>query len=209
MFSRLVVLFALACIAIVQCAGRVDDSWGNLRIVTKDREYVVVLHDRRCVRGFVSANDQELSVMDGSGSRLIKRDDILRVSDTWGSNARDTVFSGRSSWTDVQDADPRGREYLRVVTTRGEEWTPKQPKVADLFISGDGRTVQKTDVRSVQYVRFVPMTSKEEYVHHENVDLLAPRLWFGGLMMPRINVLLYDSARPEDNSGIACLSDQQ
>lgn len=99
---------------------------------------------------------------------------------------------------------PRSPEYLQIVAKRGEEWKWKQPTILDDSVASDGKTIAKADIRYVFLVRFKPLTKSEEYLHQESADLLAPRLWFDGLMLGRITVLLYNSALPEDNSPVGC-----
>ena len=108
---------------------------------------------------------------------------------------------------DVKDADPKGSEYLHIVTKIGAERKWRQPKVTDDSISFEGEILPKSDIRYVSYVRFKPLTKSEEYVHHENLDLLAPRLWFGGFALGKISVLIYDAKVTEDNSPAECRAD--
>jgi hypothetical protein len=93
---------------------------------------------------------------------------------------------------------------LDIVTKSGEEWKWKQPTIAEDSLIFEGKTVAKANVRYISYVRFKPLTKSEEYFHHKNVDLFAPRLWFNALMLGRISVLLYNSELAEDNSPAGC-----
>ena len=144
-------------------------------------------------------------VRDSGKDILIQRTDVLRVSDNdLYAGARDIVFSGRSSWNDVKDAGPRGAEYLHIITKHGEEWKWQKPTVSDDSVTSEGKRVAKADVRYISYARSKPLTRREEYVGHENVDWLAPRLWFNGLMLGKISVLLFDADLTEDNSPVGC-----
>jgi len=104
----------------------------------------------------------------------------------------------------VKEAGPRSTEFLRIVTKRGEEWRWEQPTISDDSVLFEDKNIAKANIRYVSYVRFKPLTRREEYVHHENVDLLAPRLWFNYLMLGKIGVLLYNSDLAEDNSPVGC-----
>lgn len=187
-------------------AADIEDGWRNLKRVTRDRLYAVVLHDGHCAKGFlVSANDQVIVVRDSAKDVVIKRADALRVSDdNLHAGAHDTVFSGRSSWSDVMAADPKGPGYLHISMKGGEELKWSKPTVSDGSLSFEGRKVAKTEVRYVSYVRLKPLTRSEQYVSHENVDWLAPRLWFNYLMLGKISVLLYNAELVEDNSPAGC-----
>jgi hypothetical protein len=90
------------------------------------------------------------------------------------------------------------------VTKRDEQRRFEWPEILDDRIIFKGKELEKADVATVSYIRFKPLTSREEYVHHENVDLLAPRLWFKGLLLGKISVTFYDSAMAEDNWALVC-----
>ncbi len=176
---RAAVIAALAfSLAGSLCAADVEDGWSNIRRVTRDRFYAVVLRDGRCESGsLVSANDQAIVIGDSGKERVIRRTDVLRVSDdSLYADTRDTVFSARSSWLDVKDVGPKGTEYLHILTKHGEEWKWQKPTVSDDSVSFEGR----------------------------KVDWLAPRLWFNGLILGKISVLLYNSELAEDNSSVRC-----
>jgi hypothetical protein len=68
----------------------------------------------------------------------------------------------------------------------------------------EARDVPKVDVKTVSFVRFKPMTSTEQWYDTEGAVILAPRLWFEGLMLGKISVTLYNSAMTEDNSKLGC-----
>jgi hypothetical protein len=92
---------------------------------------------------------------------------------------------------DVLAAAPSPAEWLRV-TTKQVNW--KEPAAS----------LTKDDVQSVSYVRFSPYTDREADLIREDVRLLAPQLWFRGLMLGKISVKLYDSSMPENNSALGC-----
>jgi hypothetical protein len=153
----------------------------------------------------VSANDQAVVIRDSGNDVIIKRADVLRVSDDDShAGPHDTVFSGRSSWSDVKAADPKGPEYLHILMKGGEELKWAKPTVSDDSVSFEGRTIAKAEVRYVSYVRLKPITRYEEHVAHENVNWLAPRLWFNYLMLGKISVLIYSAELAEDNSPAGC-----
>ena len=76
------------------------DGWGNLKRVTHDRPYVVVLRDGHCQYGTLSSvGDQAMVLATYSGiGVLIKRAQIRRVADDPTAPERGAVYSGRSSW---------------------------------------------------------------------------------------------------------------
>jgi hypothetical protein len=156
-------------------------DWDNLKEITKDRGYAVILRDGRCVKGRIVSSDDRQVVF---GAEKISREAVLRITDGTGL-AHDAVYSGRSSWSDVAAASPQASEYLRVVTKRGEQFKWKRPTIS-----------AKGEVRTISFFRFKPLTSTEEYFSHENVDYLSPRLRFTGLLLGKIEA--------EDNSAVAC-----
>jgi hypothetical protein len=68
----------------------------------------------------------------------------------------------------------------------------------------DGARIGKSEVTRGYYVRLAPASEWEHHVAHENVTLLAPRSWFDYALFPRIKVLLYDDALPQENVKITC-----
>jgi hypothetical protein len=133
-------------------------------------------------------------------SAIALRADVLSVTDArWPI----PVYSGRSSWADVK-ASGGGR--LVIVTKGGKRQEWDDAAISDDSISLKGKMLAKADVATISYLRFRPLTDSEEYVHHENVDFLAPRLWFRGLMLGKISVKLYDASMVEDNSDVGCVA---
>jgi hypothetical protein len=204
LFASVLVTMSLA---FGQMPAAAEDGWSNLSRVTRSRTYAVIFRDGRCAKGLlVSANDQTITIEADSGKDhlVIKRADVLRVSDSPFALTNDTIFSARSSWIDVRETHPKATEYLRIVTKVGEEWKWKQPTSSDNSVNFEGRRIPKADIRYVYYVRFTPLTQREEYLDHEAGVWLAPRLWFNGLMLGKISVLLYNSDLAEDNSPVGC-----
>jgi hypothetical protein len=184
---------------VVLALSLVAADWDNLKEITRDTTYRIVFRDGRCLKGnLISSNGQQVVLTSGAAQRA----DVLRIQDVGPYIVSSVpVYSGRSSWADVKAA---GAGNLLVVTKRGEQRRLEWPEILDARIIFNGETLEKVDVGTVSYIRFRPLTSREEYVHHENVDLLAPRLWFKGLLLGKISVKLYDSAMAEDNSKLGC-----
>jgi hypothetical protein len=201
-----VVILVVVGAAVTLCAAGDDNGWRNLEHVTRDRDYTVVLRDLRCIQGrLLSTGDDAISLqIDQARQAIIKRARVLRVGEYRNAPSHDTVFSGRSSWADVVTGEPKASEYLLIVTKKGEQVHWHRPNVSESSVSGDGKTLLKSDVRLVSYVRFTPLTRQEEYAEHEGVALAAPRLWFNLAMLGEITVPLYDSDVTEDNSPVTC-----
>jgi hypothetical protein len=196
--------------------GAPDGGWSNLYAVTHKRGYRFIRKDGGCINGSiqsVSADAVHVLEWDWTGRRTnqiaLHRGAIVRIVDG-GTGAHDAIFSGRSSWTDVEAAAPGGQfEHLLVVTADGRQHIAKNPVITrvHLTISGaDKVDIPKSEIRQVFYVRLKPLTANTEYLGRENAALLAPNLWFGGVFLGTIPVLLYDSSKPEDNSMIRCSS---
>jgi len=182
------------------------DGWSNLKHITRDRLYVVVLRSGGCEYGsFSSIGDGALVLGTNPGIGLaIRRMQIVRVSDDLTAPTRGAVFSGRSSWADVAAASPKPNEYLRIVTKRGDELKWKQPVISEHAISSEGATIAKADIRYVFHVRAKPLNVDEEYLHQEDLRWLASIPWVGDLVPGKIGVMLYDSEEIEDNTPIRC-----
>jgi len=185
-------------------AAELDDGWLNMKRVTRDRPYAVLLRNSHCIRGGLLRVSEDALVLQIQPGRelVIERSQVLAVADYshYSPNDYALVFSGRSSWSDVKDVGLRGSEYLSVITKHSQQQRWSNPTVSDDSITGEGRAISKTDVRFVYYYRFKPLTLEEEYLDLERADLFAPRLWFHGALLGKIAVLLYDSTVQEDNS---------
>ena len=86
-----------------------SDGWNNLKHVTRDRPYAVILRDKQCQYGTLSSVGEQalvLATYTGLGV-LIKRSQIARVTDNPTEPTRGAVFSARSSWLDVKAAAPK------------------------------------------------------------------------------------------------------
>jgi hypothetical protein len=116
----------------------------------------------------------------------------------------DPIYSGRSSWFDLQHAEPNKYEHIRL------EFKSRLTRNCHTFSASgdqatcDGTQIGKSEVARGYYVRLAPASEWEHHVVRENVPLLAPRLWFNLALFPRITVLLYDAALPEENFKVEC-----
>jgi len=188
-------------------AAGADDGWSNLARVTRERSYGFVTRDGECYEAEIrSADNQKVTIHSaGTGDLVLPRADVLRVSDFPNALPRDTVYIGRSSWTDLQLSGPRGSEYWVIVTKQGEELRSDHTwGIAKDWVSANGRTIEKLEVESAIYVRYEPLTRWEQNVHRAKMDLLALRIWFRGTFLKKIAVLMYDASLPEDNSPVRC-----
>jgi hypothetical protein len=184
-------------------AAEPDDGWSNLKRVTRDRGYTVLLRDYHCVQGQLKqfSSDALVIQLGSSGQEVvIQRSQVLRVADGGFSKPRDLVFSGRSSWSDVRTLKLTGSEYLSVRTKGGKDFRIGKPEVLEESMTGGGRSIEKAEVRSAYYVRFTPLTDTEVYLAQEMAEFAAPRLWFNGVFLEKIPVRLYDSSIQEDNT---------
>ena len=182
------------------------DGWPNLKHITRDRLYAVVLREGGCEYGVISSVGEQFLIL-GTDSALglaLKRSQIVRVSDNLTAPARIAVFSGRSSWVDVMAATPTGNEYLHVVTKSGQELKLRQPQVSADAILAEGAGIGKSEVRFVSYVRNKPLDVDEEYLHIDDLKWLKSIPYVGEHLPTRISVPLYNADLPEDNSPLKC-----
>jgi hypothetical protein len=190
-------------------------GWENLSSVTRRRNYDFVTRNGRCESGRIVAIDSASVTVTvwptdsskGSHQATFHAIDLIRITDE-GSLVHDTIFSGRSSWTDIGQAGPLGaRERILVVTSDGRDHIGKSVSISEdsltLSQAQHRETVRKSDIRRVFYLRVKPLTATAEYMVHENV-LIDPELWWDGLLLGKIPVLLYDASAPEDDSEVKC-----
>jgi hypothetical protein len=174
-------------------------DWDNLKEVTRDTTYAVALRNGRCIKGTLGAwNDRQVVIK----SQVAKRADVVRVLDVGPYIVSAVpVYSGRSSWADVKAS---GARDLLITTKSGDQVRWESPEILDDRITFHEKSLAKVDVATVSCLRFRPLTRREEYVHHESVDVLAPRLWFNGWLLGKIKVKLFDVSMAEDNSILGC-----
>jgi len=192
-------LLLLACLAKAESAS--DKSWKNLRHTIKESSYTVALRDGPCVTGHIeSFNDKYLTI----GSSKLDRKDVVRVGDGTSVDDHDPIYSGRSSWSDLQRSEPTKYERIHLelkndVTRKCRTFTATEEEAIC-----DGSRIGKSDVVRGFYIRLAPASEWEHYTARENVTLLAPRTWFDYALFPRIRVLLYDETLPQENDKVAC-----
>jgi hypothetical protein len=187
-------------------AAKAEDGWGNLRRVTHETPYTFMLRTGGCIEGHVDSVSQDRAIVriaDGM-NRIPRNSEFLRVSEDSEGSIHNAIFSGRSSWADIYFADPSETEYLDILGKDGRQWKWNKPVIKTDSIHSDDQIIAKSEIRLISYVRFTPLTPNEHYFHCESADFLAPRLWFHYALLPKINVLLYNSDLPEDNSPRAC-----
>ena len=139
-------------------------------------------------------------------SQQISKQDILSVG-----NAHEVLYSGRSSWRDVQDAKPAHGESLDVTTVTGESYSGSVHAISTteltLGVRGRKKTFEKSNIRTVTYVRQRPYSDSEEYLAQEAAYLMFfwPDTWRRAAGLgPKLHVMLYDSSLPEDDSELKC-----
>jgi hypothetical protein len=130
-----------------------------------------------------------------------------------------TVYSGRSSWSDLigfmpfqSKSHPGFTVRMSVTTTGGKlhrgslgQVTGSEISLTDPF--GKEISIPKTEVSRIDYIRDKPLSDKEEFYWEELAMLrifdpaLYPRVFHLGDKMP---VRLYESDVPEDNSPVHC-----
>ncbi len=190
-------------LALAASGAQPDGAWGNLSSVTWRRSYTVLLRDGKRTYGrivSVSADSVTLRPPDSKAQTVIqKRSDVLRISD--GNQPSDLIYSGRSSWADIQAIPPLHAEHLLAVTKSGQRFAGKAGAISDAAITLDGRTIPKADVSQIYYVRVKPASDSAEYAAQE-AFALDPEIWPYLLGIPKMLVLLYDSSALEENTPI-------
>jgi hypothetical protein len=159
------------------------------------------MRDGRCVTGHVKSFDGKYVTVE---SFRLDRRDVVRVSDSPDVADHDPIYSGRSSWSDLQRSEPNKYEHIRLELKNGVTRTCRTFSATDAEAICDGSRIDKPQVARGYYIRLAPASQWEHYVTRENVTILAPRTWFDLALFPRIKVLLYDEALPEENSKVEC-----
>lgn len=223
-------LFLRACCLLVSiCASgeTQDDSWQNLRQITRERYYTVLDRKANCVTGHIAgATDRgiTLKLTDGTSATL-DRENVLRVSVSHAApylpsrvqadvtRVLDVVFNDKSSWFDLKGLAPQEKignlgQSVTIVKTDGTKYEGRVLATSDTQLEldqpGGKLTIAKSDIAQVYYLRYKPLTDSEKYSAQEDF-WIDPRLWPYYLhLAPKIPVRLYDSSLPEDNTPVRC-----
>jgi hypothetical protein len=229
MRTRLDVCLTICClfVSIYASGATQDDSWQNLRHITRERYYTVLDRKSDCVTGHITtANDYvvTLKLPDGT-SATFDRDKVLRVSVSQAApyfpshvqadiaKVTDIVYNGKSSWRDLKAIAALEKfrlagQPVRIVKTDGKTYEGLLSSISDTELQleqASGRVaVAKADVAQVYYLRYKPLTDSEKYSAQEDF-WIDPRLWPYYLhLVPKMRVRLYDSSLPEDNTPVRC-----
>jgi hypothetical protein len=120
---------------------------------------------------------------------------------------RDLIYTTRSSWYAVQNAMPGLHEFFRVTIQNGKVYKGKPAKITADSIELESRSISKSEIKYVDYIRQKPTTDGMQYLGQEAPFLLFfdPEFYYRASGLPgRISVRLYDSAKPEDDSPLTC-----
>ncbi len=199
MGRRLAAVFLLACAA--NGASESDKSWKNLSYTIKESAYTVATRDGRCVTAPIESFDENSVTVK---SLRIDRKDVVRIGDGASLADHDPIYSGRSSWADLQHAAPNKYEHIRLDLNSRATRNCHAFSSTEEHATCDGIQIRKLEVARGYYVRLAPASEWEHHVVRENVAFLAPRTWFNFALFPRIAILLYDAALPEENFKVGC-----
>lgn len=199
MLARIVFVLPLACLLEAESAS--DKSWKNLGHTIKDSSYTAVMRSGRCVTGHVESFDDNTVTISSSP---LDRKDIVRVVDGRSVTDHDPIYSGRSSWSDLEQSRPNKYEHIELEMKNHTTRNCRKFSGTGDEASCDGSPVTKSEVSRGFYVRLAPATEWEHYAVQESVPLFAPRTWFNYAFFPRIKVLLYEEGVPEENVKVAC-----
>jgi preprotein translocase subunit YajC len=208
-------------------AATQDDSWQNLRHLTRERYYTILDRKSNCVTGHIAAATDHvitLELTDGT-SATFERANVLRVSVSQAApylpsrvqadiaSVRDIVYNDKSSWRDLKGLAAQEKtgilgQSVTIVKSDGGEYEGRVLAISDAQLEldrPDGKlAIAKANVAQVYYLRYKPLTDSEKYSAQEDF-WIDPRLWPYYLhLAPKVPVRLYDSSQVEDDSPVAC-----
>jgi preprotein translocase subunit YajC len=208
-------------------AATQDDSWQNLRHLTRERYYTILDRKSNCVTGHIAAATDHvitLELTDGT-SATFERANVLRVSVSQAApylpsrvqadiaSVRDIVYNDKSSWRDLKGLAAQEEtgilgQSVTIVKSDGGEYEGRVLAISDAQLEldrPDGKlAIAKANVAQVYYLRYKPLTDSEKYSAQEDF-WIDPRLWPYYLhLAPKVPVRLYDSSQVEDDSPVAC-----
>jgi len=109
MLERTAALLLFASLARAESAA--DKSWNNLDHTIKQSSYTVAIRDGRCINGHIQSFDDKYLTLD---SLKLDRKNIVRVGDGTSVADHDPIYSGRSSWADLQQSEPNKYELVEL-----------------------------------------------------------------------------------------------
>ena len=179
-----------------------ETPWDALRHLSKRHTYTVLNRDGSCLSGtFVSVSEKAL-VLEQDGEYQIPRAGILRISAGEKPDIHTTLYSGRSSWADLQALhSPPYYSSLLVVTADARQFTGSLLGVANdqlaLLVEGKEMRFAK------EYVARVLLTGKDpafgQSERHRSILDISKK--FSAPMQP---VPLYETNSPEENERLDC-----
>ena len=206
----------LAALSLTGCAFATDQQWSNLEHIDHCIAYRFYQKDGSYLAGTISSLSRDAVVVDSfqpanaSGLHTLRRDDVLQVKD--GCNSYDVLYSGRSSWADVEAVGQHRHEYLELTLKSGASFRgrPLGSSASEITLQGAfrKRVIAKRDVASAVYIRLKPASERLQWVGQEGgvIALLFDyKAWpWVFNVNDHIAVVLYNAALPEDNSSIPC-----
>ena len=212
-----IVLASSLPVWVSQLAAAKDDPWDVLNHVTWHRSYTLVDHQGKCTTGeIVAVTDKDITLKHldwttgktpATSTATIARRNVLRITD--GPKVVDVIYSGKSSWADVEAMQHIGSsEAVLLITKAGRRHRGKPVQVADDSVKlkhwSKTTHIFKVDISQIYYIREKPLSAGAEYSARE-MGLIDPRLWPYLLHIPpKVTVLLYDSSLPEDDGLVKC-----
>jgi len=192
-----------------------DDTWAQLKHVTRARNYVIITSDQSCYDGkILGVSDRSITLSRKDLEPIvIERKDVLRIADS-GETDGPILYSGRSSWWDVTKIPLNSKQNTRVVMKSGAKHEGRLGKATDSEIvltdHGKQTMIVKDEIAIVYFVRLRPLSDSDELLLNElsYLTVFDPKFWsYEWNAGPKIPVLLYDASKPEDDTPLRCSID--
>ena len=200
-------------------SGRLlDYCWMGLARIARDNVYTIVLRDKSCLNGPLKGVTPDSLAVDVSPilpsrtPQIVKvdRPEVLQVREAFAPT--DILYSGRSSWADVQAVSEavRSRESFHITLKSGVSVTGKPTTASDSLLSLDGKrskAIAKADIARIAYIRIKPIAGGSVWFAQEAgwLALFDPHQWpYLFNVGVHMSVLLYDAAMVEDDSYLGC-----
>jgi len=199
-----------ACIvAALPCStlARAQSQNGDFSQVTHERTLTFMTRDHKCTRGTIASTDsQSVTVHSSSNNQTFQKNDLLFVGENF--QSRNILLSGRSSWSDVTRDLPEAHESFRITLNSGETISESKitasPNALTLGPGKHERAIPKQEIKTIEYIRYLPCTDKVADAN-AGLNFFQPEFYRQRLgHPPTIEVKLYDTALPEDDTELRC-----
>jgi hypothetical protein len=116
------------------------------------------MRNGRCLTGPIESFDAKYVTV---GSTRLDRKDVVRVGDGTSITDHDPIYSGRSSWSDLQRSEPNKYERVQLALKNHITRSCRNFSATEEAATCDGSRIGKSEVARGYYLRLAPASEWE------------------------------------------------